>query len=178
MYVYMYTSHFIKIFVLISRFFFSVVVFGNFLFGFYYCDIFSFFVFFWIFSQTIYNFFFFRTIKPKTQKPSSSIESKFTTTNTSKKDDRRRREDSLRDDESLIGGTTTTTPLTTPLASPMAFSTPQITTTTVPTATTNQNSNTDYFVNPNPNVLNAAAIDDILQNKTSIELNRNEAYQR
>src|SRR5438045_3107072 len=60
----------------------------------------------------------------------------------------------------------------------MAFSTPQITTTTVPTATTNQNSNTDYFVNPNPNVLNAAAINDILQNKTSIELNRNEAYQR
>jgi hypothetical protein len=111
--------------------------------------------------------------------------SRFTLTNAGRKDDKKRMVDSLRDDESLIGGdggdmlTTTSTPLT---SSPFVSSTPPVTNTnTMPMTSTNTN-NMDYFNHSNSNGLNAAAMNsmtnNILQNKSSIEINRNEAYKR
>ncbi|GBC03649.1 hypothetical protein RclHR1_05230011 [Rhizophagus clarus] len=134
--------------------------------------------------QNIIQFFFiYKIIKPKTKHPSSSMTSRFTLTNTTKKDDKRRMEDSLRDDEYLIGGgnggtlTTTSTPLT-PSFTPAVINAP---TTTTRTISTNTN-NTDYFTHSNSNGLNAAAMNsmtnNILQNKSSIEINRNKAYER
>jgi hypothetical protein len=132
--------------------------------------------------------FFFRAIKaikPKTQHSNTSMTSRFTLTNAGRKDDKKRMVDSLRDDESLIGGdggdmlTTTSTPLT---SSPFVSSTPPVTNTnTMPMTSTNTN-NMDYFNHSNSNGLNAASMNsmtnNILQNKSSIEIDRNEAYKR
>ncbi|PKY51840.1 hypothetical protein RhiirA4_407792, partial [Rhizophagus irregularis] len=114
--------------------------------------------------------------------------SRFALANAARKDDKRRMDDFSRDDESLIGGggggTLTTT--STPLTSPFVSSTPPVTNTntnmTTTTMTSTNTNNNDYFNHSNSNGLNAAAMNsmtnNILQNKSSIEINRNEAYKR
>ncbi|RIA94330.1 hypothetical protein C1645_760341 [Glomus cerebriforme] len=113
-------------------------------------------------------FFLYKVMKPKTQRssiPNSSITSRYIP---------RKKDDFSRDDESLIGGTPTTasTPIT-------ISSTPP---STMVMTNNNPINNMDYFNNSSPNGLNAAAMNsmtnNILQNKTSIEMNRNEAYKR
>ncbi|CAB4397147.1 unnamed protein product [Rhizophagus irregularis] len=141
-----------------------------------------------ILQNLVQFFFIYKAIKPKTEHSNTSMTSRFALANAARKDDKRRMDDFSRDDESLIGGggggTLTTTP--TPLTSPFVSSTPPVTNTntnmTTTTMTSTNTNNNDYFNHSNSNGLNAAAMNsmtnNILQNKSSIEINRNEAYKR
>ncbi|CAB4414524.1 unnamed protein product [Rhizophagus irregularis] len=139
-----------------------------------------------ILQNLVQFFFIYKAIKPKTKHSNTSMTSRFALANAARKDDKRRMDDFSRDDESLIGGggggTLTTT--STPLTSPFVSSTPPVTNTntnmTTTTMTSTNTNNNDYFNHSNSNGLNAAAMNsmtnNILQNKSSIEINRNEAY--
>ncbi|CAB5393074.1 unnamed protein product [Rhizophagus irregularis] len=141
-----------------------------------------------ILQNLVQFFFIYKAIKPKTKHSNTSMTSRFALANAARKDDKRRMDDFSRDDESLIGGggggTLTTT--STPLTSPFVSSTPPVTNTntnmTTTTMTSTNTNNNDYFIHSNSNGLNAAAMNsmtnNILQNKSSIEINRNEAYKR
>ncbi|GBC25703.2 hypothetical protein GLOIN_2v1616704 [Rhizophagus irregularis DAOM 181602=DAOM 197198] len=141
-----------------------------------------------ILQNLVQFFFIYKAIKPKTKHSNTSMTSRFALANAARKDDKRRMGDFSRDDESLIGGggggTLTTT--STPLTSPFVSSTPPVTNTntnmTTTTMTSTNTNNNDYFNYSNSNGLNAAAMNsmtnNILQNKSSIEINRNEAYKR
>ncbi|CAB4397154.1 unnamed protein product [Rhizophagus irregularis] len=134
-----------------------------------------------ILQNLVQFFFIYKAIKPKTKHSNTSMTSRFALANAARKDDKRRMDDFSRDDESLIGGggggTLTTT--STPLTSPFVSSTPPVTNTntnmTTTTMTSTNTNNNDYFNYSNSNGLNAAAMNsmtnNILQNKSSIEIN-------